>query len=93
MLELGADAERFHRQVGWFIAHNPIDFLFTYGKLAHWIAEEALANGMKKDHVFSDLNHDQIAETLKTLAAPGDHILIKGSRGARMEIVANLLTD
>jgi UDP-N-acetylmuramoyl-tripeptide--D-alanyl-D-alanine ligase len=93
MLELGADAERFHRYVGWFIALSHIDYLFTCGHLAHWIAEEALANGMEKDHVFPDLNHDRIAETLKTLAAPGDRILIKGSRGARMETVAKILMD
>ncbi|MEW6380420.1 MAG: UDP-N-acetylmuramoyl-tripeptide--D-alanyl-D-alanine ligase [bacterium] len=93
MLELGPDAERFHRQVGRLVAHNSIDFLFTFGPLAHWIAEEALASGMDKNCIFPDLNHNQIAETLKTLLAPGDRILIKGSRGARMEGVASLLVD
>jgi len=93
MLELGADAERFHRQIGRLVAHNSIDFLFTCGPLAHWIAEEALANGMDKNCIFSDLSHNQIAETLKTLLAPNDRVLVKGSRGARMEMVVNLLID
>ena len=93
MLELGSEAERFHREVGRIIALNPIDFLFTCGQLAHWIAEEALAQGMKKEHVFFDFTHQEIAKNLKTLLVKGDSVLVKGSRGAGMERVVELLVD
>ncbi len=93
MLELGNDAEKFHREVVHTRAFNRIDFLFTFGQLAHLIGEEALAKGMKKEHVFLDFNHQEIAKNLKTLLVKGDSVLVKGSRGTGMERVVKLLVD
>ncbi len=93
MLELGNKAEKFHREVGSFIAQRPIEYLFTSGPLAHWIAEEALAGGMKKDHVFVDFSQDEIANNLKNLLLRGDSVLVKGSRGVKMEKVVELLVE
>ncbi|MGA1874623.1 MAG: UDP-N-acetylmuramoyl-tripeptide--D-alanyl-D-alanine ligase [bacterium] len=91
MLELGEQAEKFHREIGRMIAGCPIEFLFTCGRLAHWIGEEALSGGMKENQVFLDLSHERIAKHLKDLLTKGDSVLVKGSRGAGMERVIELL--
>jgi UDP-N-acetylmuramoyl-tripeptide--D-alanyl-D-alanine ligase len=93
MLELGEQAETFHREIGRLIAGCPIEFLFTCGRLAHWIGEEALSGGMKENQVFLDLSQDRIAKNLKDLLTEGDSLLVKGSRGAGMERVIELLMD
>lgn len=84
MGELGDYAEAGHREVGR-AASVGIDKLLTVGNEADWIAMEARAMGM------DDVSHFE--ETLAAAAAlrselePGDVVLVKGSRSARMERV------
>jgi UDP-N-acetylmuramoyl-tripeptide--D-alanyl-D-alanine ligase len=83
MGELGAEAERGHRQVGEVAAQLRIDGVFTVGDEAAWIAEEATRGGVANVQKFSTT--DEAVEALRGIAAEGDVVLVKGSRSARME--------
>ncbi len=91
MYELGAYEQAGHRLVGGRAA-QVVDKLITVGRLARWIAEEALASGMKTAEVYPvETNTDAIG-ILQGLMRPGDVLLIKGSRVAGMETIVDALS-
>lgn len=91
MLELGRESEKFHCQAGEQVVKFGYNILVTVGTLSRYMAQAAMASGMSKDHVYSFDSPDDAAEGLRSLLAKGDLILIKGSRGIKMEkIVSNL---
>jgi len=90
MLELGAFEEEGHRKVGRR-ALDVVAVLITVGERGRLIAEEALACGMEGGKVFIEEDNDSAIARLREIIAPGDIILVKGSRGMKMEeIVAAL---
>ena len=85
MRELGAESESGHREVGETAAALKIDHLITIGSLAAAIVRAAKAAGLENSTaVESTMN---AATLLSEIAAPGDLILVKGSRLARTEQV------
>ncbi len=93
MLELGAQEEAGHRLVGARVA-EVAQRLITVGPRAQLIAAEAIARGMPAAAVHSVGNNQEAIATLTKLLEPGDTVLIKGSRGMKMEeIVAALRRD
>jgi UDP-N-acetylmuramoyl-tripeptide--D-alanyl-D-alanine ligase len=82
MGELGRFAEEGHREVGR-AASSGIDCLLTVGAEADWISEEAVQHGLDDVSHFED--HASAAAALRRVWAPGDVVLVKGSRSARME--------
>jgi UDP-N-acetylmuramoyl-tripeptide--D-alanyl-D-alanine ligase len=92
MLELGAGADDAHREVGRRVAALGADELVGVGARARLAVEAARAAGLgEARHVMTF--EDTVAHLLKRLA-PGDVILVKGSRGMRMErAVERLLRD
>jgi UDP-N-acetylmuramoyl-tripeptide--D-alanyl-D-alanine ligase len=85
MRELGDESERGHREVGETAAALKIDQLITIGNTAAAIADAARRAGLRKTAILSSTS--EAAELLNEIAAPGDLILIKGSRVARTEEV------
>jgi UDP-N-acetylmuramoyl-tripeptide--D-alanyl-D-alanine ligase len=85
MLELGDIAADAHREVGRTVAHLGVDILITMGSLAIYINEGALEEGMPKDRVIVAGSHSEAAALLKERSKNGDAVLIKGSRGMKME--------
>ncbi len=91
MLELGSYEEEGHRLVGGRAA-RVADKLVTVGRRARWIAEEALAAGMKAADVHPAGNNDDAIGILLGLIQEGDILLIKGSRSLAMEGIVDALT-
>jgi UDP-N-acetylmuramoyl-tripeptide--D-alanyl-D-alanine ligase len=92
MLELGEFEERGHRMVGARAA-EVVQALITVGPRAHWIGEEAVRAGLPPDRLTELQDSQQAIEHLKDRIGAGDVVLIKGSRGMRMDrIVAALET-
>ncbi len=90
MLELGEYEEKGHRLVGARVA-GIADLLITIGKRAHWIADEAQTVGMPDEQVI-ELEDSQDAVTyLEERVEEGDVILVKGSRGMRMDRIVSAL--
>ncbi len=87
MLELGSASESEHRSLGEFICESNVDFVITYGRYASLILE---ANHGRVKGVSAG-THGETAEILTRVAKPGDLVLIKGSRGMRMENIIQCL--
>src|SRR5215468_241808 len=85
MRELGSESERGHREIGETAATLGVDQLITIGDAAKLIAEAARSAGL--DNVLSARSTAEAARLLGEIAEPGDLVLIKGSRAARMEEV------
>jgi UDP-N-acetylmuramoyl-tripeptide--D-alanyl-D-alanine ligase len=86
MLELGEQSEPLHRQVGAWAAAAGINQLWVTGDFAGAVIAGAKDAGMKDEHIFSGSQERVLVELQKSLK-PGDWVLVKGSRGARMEDV------
>jgi UDP-N-acetylmuramoyl-tripeptide--D-alanyl-D-alanine ligase len=81
MAELGPDSRAFHRDIGEHAARLGIDVLITVG-------EEALAFGEGFDgELHSVATPEEAGALLEELAAPGDRVLVKGSRAVGLERV------
>ncbi|HEX9113086.1 MAG TPA: UDP-N-acetylmuramoyl-tripeptide--D-alanyl-D-alanine ligase [Nitrospirota bacterium] len=85
MLELGDAGREAHRAVGATAARAGVHSVITIGALAKHIGEGAIEAGMPKERVVEAPTHAEAAELLKKLSRPGDVVLIKGSRGMKME--------
>ena len=89
MLELGEITERAHRDVGRAVAASGARELIGMGRAAHAAVDAAREAGLLESHHTTTFE-DTVALLLKRLA-PGDAILVKGSRGMRMERVVDAL--
>jgi len=87
MLELGGNEAELHRMTG-VQAARVADRLYLYGNLSRHIAEGAISAGMEHDSVMSGYSHAEIAAHICAAARQGDFVLLKGSRGMKMENVA-----
>jgi UDP-N-acetylmuramoyl-tripeptide--D-alanyl-D-alanine ligase len=88
MLELGSIAVVAHEKLGDKLAQSHVDIVITVGELAANIAKRASLCGI--DKVVACSNHEEAQEVLNKLLKPGDTILIKGSRGMKMETIIKI---
>jgi UDP-N-acetylmuramoyl-tripeptide--D-alanyl-D-alanine ligase len=89
MLELGAITDEAHREVGRQVAALPADELVGVGRAMQATVEAARAAGLGEARHLMTFE-DTVAHLLKRLVA-GDLVLVKGSRGMRMERVVDAL--
>jgi UDP-N-acetylmuramoyl-tripeptide--D-alanyl-D-alanine ligase len=89
MLELGALTEEAHREVGRQVAALPADELVGVGRAMQGAVEAAREAGLAEARHLTTFE-DTVAHLLKRLVA-GDLVLVKGSRGMRMERVVDAL--
>lgn len=87
MLELGEQSEQFHRQLGRQAAQARLDGWITAGERCRAAADEAVRAGMDASAVCACADSAQAAEALRAVIRPGDVVLVKGSRGMKMEKV------
>jgi UDP-N-acetylmuramoyl-tripeptide--D-alanyl-D-alanine ligase len=85
MRELGAASKELHQRVGGAAARAGLDMLVAVGGDAKWIAEAAAASGMSRARAAFAENADAAGSMLVELLAEGDLVLLKGSRGVRLE--------
>lgn len=85
MGELGEESERGHREVGEAAAELNVDELIAVGPTGAAIARAAEKAGLENSKSVD--SPEQAAALLGENTAPGDLILVKGSRTARMERV------
>jgi UDP-N-acetylmuramoyl-tripeptide--D-alanyl-D-alanine ligase len=92
MLELGARTESLHKQVGAWAAMANIDKMMVTGEFATAVISGAVDAKMNRDDIFTG-SRGEILNALKDSLRPGDWVLIKGSRGARMDTVVEGLKE
>jgi len=85
MLELGADSERYHEEVGRHAATRDLDLLVTVGDLAGAIARGAREAGMPADRVLGVTTVLEAADVVAHRRHQESWILVKASRGAHLE--------
>jgi UDP-N-acetylmuramoyl-tripeptide--D-alanyl-D-alanine ligase len=88
MLELGSHTESAHHDLGVLVARSGISRIFATGDYAQVLAEGAMRAGMDSEDIFVGTK-SEIVKNLKPLLAPGDWILVKGSRLMAMEKVVD----
>jgi len=87
MRELGDSSKREHTNIGVIASEMKFDGLFTYGPFSKYTSE---AFGDSAKHFESK---EELSAELKRIVTHGDVVLIKGSRGMRMEEVVAQLTN
>ncbi len=90
MLELGPQALALHREVG-AVAAARADLLIALGNLAGALAEGARQAGLPDAQIRIVPSHEEAVTVLQELLRPGDRVLVKGSRGMRMERICAAL--
>ncbi|MBN2343612.1 MAG: UDP-N-acetylmuramoyl-tripeptide--D-alanyl-D-alanine ligase [Deltaproteobacteria bacterium] len=91
MLELGESAENAHRLLGEKAASLHLKALWVYGAFSRTVSESAISSGMDSKKVFVGLNYEEIAKKIAEISESGDALLIKGSRGMKLETVVNAI--
>lgn len=91
MLELGDCAYQVHKDIGSSLAQSGVDMLVTVGPLASSIAEGALEAGFPSDYVIACADSSEAAGVVAGRVEQGDVVLVKGSRGVRMEKIVRVL--
>lgn len=86
MLELGPNAAEWHQQLGQQIAAAQIHLLGVTGAFAANVVQGARAAGLRPEQIITG-TVDELLDTLKPVLQAGDWVLVKGSRGMRMERV------
>ena len=89
MLELGQEEERFHREIAKSIINHQITSTLLFGPRMQWLKDELQKNGYDAVSHFSTL--EELVTKLKQSVSPHTKILIKGSRGMKMEKVLQAL--
>lgn len=82
MLELGAASAKEHAAIGTAARRGGLDYLFTFG---------TMAKKMKSKFHFE--SKARLMAALRKLVVPGDIVLVKGSRGMKMEDVVVFLQE
>ncbi len=91
MLELGEKEGEYHAEAGRTATRSGWDFLVTVGPIAKRMAEGAAAAGMDRARILSFADSAEAAEGVIPLLRKGDLVLVKGSRGMRMEKIVEAL--
>jgi len=94
MLELGAETEKSHRQVGRKIAEIKANRVFFFGRRMKFAWEELKKRNFNEADIFYFENHADLSRKLQAEMREGDLILIKGSQSLRMEkVVEEVMAD
>lgn len=87
MFELGNQSGKEHRKLGRIAAQAKIHQLYLLGDQARQVRSGALRAGMKSDQVIIGADYGEVARRLRQQLRRGDWLLVKGSRGMKMEKV------
>lgn len=90
MLELGDQEVQFHYEVGKLIDPARISYVFTYGRLGAQIAEGAKIN-FPNERVKVYDNKEELVKNLQAIVDVKDVVLVKASRGMKLEEVITML--
>ena len=91
MAELGPISAEEHRRVGELLVRLGIDIVVTCGDEARVIAAGAEREGMERHRIHPCADVEETIATVRSLARSGDLIVVKASRAAGLERVAEAL--
>ncbi len=91
MLELGAHAAKSHRETGERAARAGVSLLFAVGPHAEDVVQGARSAGLERTRGLAFRTAEEGIPTIRSLLRAGDLVLVKGSRGMKMERVTEAL--
>jgi UDP-N-acetylmuramoyl-tripeptide--D-alanyl-D-alanine ligase len=92
MLELGAHAERLHRECGRAAYSADLDLLVAVGSAAaQALADEARRAGLPSSQIIVVPDRTAAVDEILKRVRPGDLVLVKGSRGIGLDLVVDRL--
>jgi len=91
MLELGEISEAEHEKLGKLILKYDVDRLISVGEKAEIVAQSAIREGFSASDTFYYKTNEEVIENIYNIIKPDDIILFKGSRGIRLEEIADYL--
>jgi UDP-N-acetylmuramoyl-tripeptide--D-alanyl-D-alanine ligase len=91
MLELGQVEGALHREAGKRAASMGVNLLVAVGALSRQSAESARRGGVQEVHLYPDAK--KAAESVGEYLRDGDLIVVKGSRGMRLERIVAALVE
>jgi UDP-N-acetylmuramoyl-tripeptide--D-alanyl-D-alanine ligase len=92
MLELGDQGDAGHVAVGRAAA-RVVDLLVVVGAGAAGIADGAISAGLDPERIIRVADRDRALDALRPRLVPGDVVLLKGSRGAALDLLVDRLRD
>lgn len=93
MLEMGEMSQQLHYSVGKFAADKKIEYIITVGPYSRNICQAVKDSGNKASRLVSFDTTDEAINYLLGIVKSGDYILVKGSRGMKMEKIAEGLIN
>ncbi len=91
MLELGVDSPRWHREAGREAGSRKLDLIVGVGGHAAELARGAVEGGMPAERVRFFATSADAGAFVSDAVEPGDLVLVKGSRGVKMEQIIKAL--
>jgi UDP-N-acetylmuramoyl-tripeptide--D-alanyl-D-alanine ligase len=91
MFELGRQSRQQHWQLGRQVARARLDRLYLLGAQAKQVRRGAAGAGMPAERIVIGKDHADLASRLRSHLKKGDWLLVKGSRGMKMEKVLERL--
>jgi UDP-N-acetylmuramoyl-tripeptide--D-alanyl-D-alanine ligase len=90
MLELGPDEAGFHAEIGRYLTASKADKVLVYGPLSKHMYREAKSNFPEGNVLYFE-DKGELTDYLFQQLAPEDLVLVKASRGMRLEEIVTAL--
>ncbi len=87
MLELGKYSTRCHKQLGKRLAQAGVKKIIAVGQQTRAVAEGAMQQGMKASQIMCRPDAESATAAARQKLKQGDTVLLKGSRGVKLETV------
>lgn len=93
MLELGEEEGKRHRAVGKEVAQLKPDYFITIGAKMREASQSYSENLKDPDNLMIFKDSAEAKKSIKELIQPGDLILVKGSRGVKMDEIVEAIKE
>lgn len=87
MLELGTDADKYHKEIGKTLARYEFEKAVLVGKLAINYKLGAIGSGIPEDKFIHFDTAINTAKEIKSILKPDQIVFLKGSRGIGLEVI------
>lgn len=91
MLELGKDEKRFHEEIAQQIDREKITRVCLFGPRMKWLYDKLQQSFEADKLVYTENDYEPIIETVKAFAGKESLVLLKGSRGMKLETILKAL--
>ena len=93
MLELGILSSQEHFKIGMYAASQGADIIIAVGNFSNDVIKGGAQWGTDRNSMHAFPSIEEAAESLPGIIKPGDAVLVKGSRGMKMEYIVDYLRE